>query len=183
MKDNTLYIQPLDELHDSGYKYIEVGYVVNGKKEALGRCSDVINFGFLGMDDMPKNLNIDVTADGIIQLWSHVDSLEWEQPILSSAKVIVKNKVIKVKEKKYLIGLKDIADENTITHYLWKDMKFYPCFEKSENALTLNELAELTDNKLAKDVGYDDLSELESVGDIVDYFWVNPIIKLVPVEA
>lgn len=87
---NNIYIKPLEELHDSGYKFIEVGYVTPEGLNPIGRCSDVINFGFASMDKMPKDLNIDISADGTINLFSFSDNLEWKLPLGSNAMVVVK---------------------------------------------------------------------------------------------
>ncbi|AHZ10882.1 hypothetical protein WP2_10 [Lactococcus phage WP-2] len=80
-----LYFKPLlkEELHDSGYAFIEVGEIENGNTKVLAQCSDVINLGMF--NDMPKDLNIDVTPEGTIRLWSHTHNLEWDKPIMSSA--------------------------------------------------------------------------------------------------
>ena len=51
-------------------------------------------------------------------------------------------------EQKYYIGLKSIADDG-VTDYLWEDLRFYPCFEKSPYALTLEELEKVTNEQLA----------------------------------
>ena len=92
----ALYIKPINELHESGFKLIEVGYVNknNGECEVVGRCSDAIHFGssICGMNVMPKDLNIDVSPNGVINIWSYKDELEWQLPILSDAQVIVKRK-------------------------------------------------------------------------------------------
>ena len=88
----SLYVKPINEMQDSGVKMLEVGYVNNGEYKAIGRCSDVINFGFYEMDVMPKDLNVDVSPNGIVNIWSFNDELEWKRPILSNAQVIVKNK-------------------------------------------------------------------------------------------
>lgn len=89
---NKLYIKPLEELHDSGYKYLEVGYLTDGEYNRVASVSDVVNFGFAGMDEMPKDLGIDVSPSGEINFWSINDVLEWKKPIMSSAHVVVKSK-------------------------------------------------------------------------------------------
>ena len=85
-------------------------------------------------------------------------------------------------EHKYYVGLTSLLDETITTSYLWKDLHFYPCFEKSSYAITLKELELLTNEKLARFVGYDDQTEIKLVGEIVDNYWVNPLLKLTPVE-
>ena len=85
-------------------------------------------------------------------------------------------------KQKYYVGLVNPSDEDVVTGYLWKDCCFYPCFEKSSYSLTLKELETASDEKLARFVGSDDETEIELVGKIIDVYWVNPLIKLVPVE-
>lgn len=88
-----LYFKPIEQLQDSGYRIIEVGYLDEfGEKSIVGLCSDVINFGFAGMHKMPKELNIDITPDGYINIWSDIEELEWKLPVLSNAIVVVKRK-------------------------------------------------------------------------------------------
>ena len=85
-----LYFKPTEQLHDSGYRMIEVGYLDEfGEKSIVGLCSDVINFGFAGMHKMPKELNIDITLEGYINIWSDTEELEWKLPVLSNAIVVV----------------------------------------------------------------------------------------------
>ena len=86
---NRLYFKPLEELHDSGYKLMEVGYIEDGELKKVSTCSDVINFGFTSLYDMPKDLNIDVDENGVINLWSYSSTLSWKRPVLSSAIVKV----------------------------------------------------------------------------------------------
>ncbi|ABG21663.1 gp120 (endogenous virus) [Lactococcus phage KSY1] len=64
-------------------------------------------------------------------------------------------------EQKYYVGLTSLLDENITTSYLWKDLHFYPCFEKSSYTITLKELELLTNEKLARFVGYDDQTEIK----------------------
>ena len=87
---NTLYFKPLEELHEySGCKLMEVGYIEDGELNKVSTCSDVINFGFASLYDMPKDLNIDVDKNGVVSLWSYSSTLSWKQPVLSSAIVKV----------------------------------------------------------------------------------------------
>ena len=90
---NKLYFKPLEELHDSGYKMIEVGYFDGSERKPIGFCSDVINFGFFGSQEMPKDLNIDISQDGCINFWSISDELKWQRPIMSNAMVAIKEKM------------------------------------------------------------------------------------------
>lgn len=85
-------------------------------------------------------------------------------------------------EQKYYVGLISPLDEDVVTDYLWRDVRFYPCFEKPSYTVTLKKLEELTNEKLARYVACDDATEIGLVGEIVDGFWINPLIKLVPVE-
>lgn len=88
----------------------------------------------------------------------------------------------KLPEKKYYVGLRNIEDTNVISGYLWEDLRFYPCFEKSEYSLTLKELETLSNEKLARNVRFDDSTEIGLVGDIIDGYWINPLIILIGVE-
>ena len=89
--NNKLYFRQTDEIHDSGYKIIEVGYIDEFfERKQIGMCSDVINFGFCNMYEMPKELNIEIDKDGYINFWSNFEELEWRRPILSNALVVVK---------------------------------------------------------------------------------------------
>ena len=55
-------------------------------------------------------------------------------------------------------------------------------FGYNKHTFTLLELEKISQEKLARDCGYDDLSEISLVGNIVGDYWVNPLIELVPVE-
>ena len=91
--NNKLYFRQTDEIHDSGYKIIEVGYIDESfERKQIGMCSDVINFGFCNMYEMPKDLNIDISQDGCINFWSISDELKWQRPIMSNAMVVIKEK-------------------------------------------------------------------------------------------
>lgn len=81
-------------------------------------------------------------------------------------------------EPKYCIGLLSPLYEDAVTHYLWEDSNFHPCFEKPSCAITLKKLADITKGKLAKDVSYVDKAEIGLVGKVVDGYWVNPLIML-----
>ena len=82
-------------------------------------------------------------------------------------------------EKKYYVGLKVLIDGNVITHFLWKDHCFYRGFEKSRCSFTKSELAEIMDGALYHVV----TEEWECGGGFYEpREWINPLIKLVPVE-
>lgn len=85
-------------------------------------------------------------------------------------------------EKKYYISLKSVANDTVITHFLWEDLSFYPCFEKSKYSLTLKELETLSNEKLARNVRFDDSTEIGLVGKILDGYWINPLIILIGAE-
>ena len=85
-------------------------------------------------------------------------------------------------EQKQYVGLVCPTDDEVVTSYLWEDGYFYPCFIKSSYAVTLKELESVTNEKLARFVGYDDQTEIKLVGEIVEDYWINPLIELVPVE-
>ncbi|MFK4953610.1 hypothetical protein [Lactococcus garvieae] len=91
-------------------------------------------------------------------------------------------------EKKYYVGLKSLIDENIITHFLWKDYRFYPGFEKSSHSFTKSELAEIRDGALYKKADYCEFMELPPdwiMNNKEDKWlceWINPLIELVPVE-
>lgn len=74
----------------------------------------------------------------------------------------------KLLKKKYYVGLRSIEDNNVITDYLWEDLRFYPCFEKSSYAITLEELEKRTNGTLVKREG--------------NSYWINPIIELESAE-
>lgn len=57
----------------------------------------------------------------------------------------------------------------------WKVSKYIPSFTKSE-------LAEIMDGAFAKDISYNDSAEIALVGKVIDGYWINPLIELVPVE-
>lgn len=64
--------------------------------------------------------------------------------------------------------------------YLDCDCEFSPI--KLRVSVTLKGLSEVTDGVFAKDVSYDDSTEIELVGEVIDGYWINPLIELIPVE-
>ena len=67
---NCIYIIPQRKLHDSGYRMM---YVI-GERELnyflLDDFSDVINIGDICSEKSFKDINMDITKNGIIRLWS-----------------------------------------------------------------------------------------------------------------
>ena len=49
-------------------------------------------------------------------------------------------------------------------------------------AMTLPELAKSSQEILARYCAFDDLTEINLVGNIVGDYWVNPLVELVPVD-
>ncbi len=68
------YIKPTRYIHDSGFRCFEVGYCTLGEKRTedaliLGKCSDHIA--------IPASVNMDLTLDGYIRLFSFEDVIWW----------------------------------------------------------------------------------------------------------
>ncbi len=61
---------------------------------------------------------------------------------------------------KYYIGLKSLIDPNAISHFLWKDHRFYPGFEKPSYSFTMAQISQIACGSLLN----------------------NRLIELVPVE-
>lgn len=80
-------------------------------------------------------------------------------------------------EKKYYVGLKSLNDEGIITDFLWKDHRFYPCFEKSAYAITKSELAKIQDGALYIAFFKEFLSDSSFK---TTREWINPLIELIP---
>ena len=64
--------------------------------------------------------------------------------------------------------------------YLDYDCDFSP--SELRASVTLKGLSEVADGTFAKDVSYDDSAEIELVGKVIDGYWINPMIELIPVE-
>ena len=64
--------------------------------------------------------------------------------------------------------------------YLDYDCDFSP--SELRASVTLKSLSEVADGTFAKDVSYDDSAEIELVGKVIDGYWINPLIELIPVE-
>ena len=87
------YIKPTRRKHDSEFRIFEVGYCKLDQnsiriieKMVMGQCSDHIWFM-----DLPKDvdLNMDLTLDGYIRIWSHRTMLwgRFGDMVVSSADV------------------------------------------------------------------------------------------------
>ena len=93
-------------------------------------------------------------------------------------------------EQKYyvrLIPTVNVADYSRDDHLIVSSRLYLDCdyeFSPSElrASVTLKSLSEVADGTFAKDVSYDDLTEISLVGNIVDDYWINPMIELIPVE-
>ncbi|XHB95547.1 hypothetical protein AAFF39_00550 [Lactococcus garvieae] len=64
-------------------------------------------------------------------------------------------------EQKYYVGLKSLIDANAISHFLWKDHRFYPGFEKPSYSFTMDQISKISGG----------------------YLLNNPLIELMPVEV
>lgn len=51
-------------------------------------------------------------------------------------------------EKKYYVGLKSLLDANAISHFLWKDYRFYPGFEKPSYSFTMGQISQIAGGAL-----------------------------------
>lgn len=93
-------------------------------------------------------------------------------------------------EQKYyvrLIPTVNVADYGQDNHYIVSSRLYLDCdcdFSPIEirESVTLKGLSEVTDGVFAKDVSYNDSTEIELVGKVIDGYWINPLIELVPVE-
>lgn len=83
-----------------------------------------------------------------------------------------------MEEQKYYVGLKSLIDEDIITDFLWKDHRFYPCFEKSSYAITKSELAKIQNGALYREFVKEFLSDSPFK---TTREWINPMIELIPV--
>lgn len=63
-------------------------------------------------------------------------------------------------EQKYYVGLKSLLDPNAISHFLWKDHRFYPGFEKPSYSFTMAQISQIAGGVLLN----------------------NRLIELIPVE-
>jgi len=94
------YIKPNKNIHDSGFRCFEVGYILEMKdnnrvtrKQVLGKYTDHINqdYGILTGEGKKYTINMDMTVDGCIRIWTHGAELEWEHDMaLSTATLVVK---------------------------------------------------------------------------------------------
>ncbi len=76
----TPYIKPTRRVHESGFRCFEVGYILKmskdnkvAKKQVLGEYSDHIfqDYMMLTGETKPFCLNMDLTMDGYIRLFTH----------------------------------------------------------------------------------------------------------------
>lgn len=92
------YIKPTRFKHDSGYRCFECGYILEmtdkntvKRKQVLSTGSDHIYQDYMSLiENKPKYcLNMDLTMDGYIRLWSHHGKVVWESDkyLLSSAEL------------------------------------------------------------------------------------------------
>lgn len=51
-------------------------------------------------------------------------------------------------EKKYYVGLKSLLNPNAISHFLWKDYRFYPGFEKPSYSFTMAQISQIAGGSL-----------------------------------
>lgn len=82
----SLYIKPTRYVHDSGFRTFEVGYIVlmeEGRvkdKIVLGTGSDHIYTDFMAqLKGKGIQINMDLTRDGYIRIWSHSGKLAWDK--------------------------------------------------------------------------------------------------------
>ena len=93
-------------------------------------------------------------------------------------------------EQEYYVKLKyDVyIDEDKDEHlnyyddgvWLGVDYDFVP--KKYRGIFFIKELERVTQETLARYCAYDDLTEIGLVGNIVDGYWINPMIELIPYE-
>ena len=51
-------------------------------------------------------------------------------------------------EQKYYVGLKSLFYTNAISHFLWKDHRFYPGFEKANYSFTIAQISQIAGGAL-----------------------------------
>ena len=93
MKQKTPYIKPTRNMHDSGFRTFEVGYILEmddknrvTKKEILGKYSDHVYQDYMTLiDKKPFCVNMDLTKDRCIRFFSHQGQLEWDLPYALSS--------------------------------------------------------------------------------------------------
>lgn len=95
-------------------------------------------------------------------------------------------------EREYYVKLKyDVyidEDEDKDEHsnyyddsvWLGVDYDFVP--KKYRGIFFIQELERVTQGTLTRYCAYDDLTEISLVGNIVDDYWINPMIELIPYE-
>ena len=106
------YIKPNRFKHDSGFRCFEVGYLELGDnnkvadKLVLGMYSDHIHQDYLAGIDLKHEhfkINMDLTLDGYIRIWSHDGIIAWEDGttshVVSSAELTLIEKRERNKQK------------------------------------------------------------------------------------
>ena len=94
-REIALYIKPTRYIHDSGFRTFEVGYCKIGgnnkvvEKMPLGSCSDHIWCENLTSAKGEVEINLDLTRDGYIRIFSEFKIL-WENNIASATMRIIK---------------------------------------------------------------------------------------------
>lgn len=92
-----------------------------------------------------------------------------------------------MEEQKYYVKLPHVFLEYSFTD-LFIDSDYINndyCFQQAiagKPMFTLHELESIMNGALVRDVGFDDTTEIELVGDIINGYWVNPLIELIPVN-
>jgi len=94
-KKADVYFKPTRFVHESGFRCFEVGYLVIGKgnkvedKLVLSQCSDHLWMSSF-LDPNIKDLNMDLTKDGYIRIFSHKHIFTWDNSynwVVSSANI------------------------------------------------------------------------------------------------
>lgn len=49
---------------------------------------------------------------------------------------------------KYYVCLRSLIDNEAVSHYLWKDLRFYPGFEKPEYSFTMEQIRKIGNGAL-----------------------------------
>lgn len=93
-----------------------------------------------------------------------------------------------MEEQKYYVKLPHVFLEDGFTD-LFVDSDYINnghCFQQAwiagQQMFTLHELESVMNGALVRDVRFDDATEIELVGDIINGYWINPLIELIPVN-
>ena len=93
-REIALYIKPTRYIHDSGFRTFEVGYCKIGgnnkvvEKMPLGSCSDHIGIDNLVAQNKDIDINLDLTRDGYIRIFSEFKILWDNNNCLSTMRII-----------------------------------------------------------------------------------------------